>query len=772
MRANLFASAVDHFRAGRVAEAEQACRDALKFDPDHFDSLHLLGVISYKTGRSDVAVDIFGKAIASNGASAECHHNLGLALVRLDRIDEATAHFTQAVALDPTAVAAHVSLGNALKAEGKLDDAAVQYRRALALKPDYTLAQCNLGNVLREQGKLDEAITQYRLALGFEPRSVMVLSNLAKTLDRKGEADDALATYRRALALKPNDPELHNDFGNLLWQQGRLDDADTHYQRALALKPDFVEAFYNRGGAAQAADRHDEALASFDKALALKPDYAKAHYARGHSLHVTNRWQEALESFAKVLSLEPDHAEAKFAMCMAELPILYAHESEIAERRAGYEKRVQALSDDIDRSGMAGNLVRGVGSSQPFYLGYQGINDRDLQGIYGSLICRIMAEHYPPATLSPPPGPDEPVRVGFVSGHFRFHTVWKLLTKGWLSQLDRRRFQIFGYCTGANEDAETRAAVTMCDRFVRGPLSTDRWRQAILSDAPHVLIYPEVGMDPVSVQLAAQRLAPVQCNSWGHPDTSGFPTLDYFLSSELMEPADGQDHYTERLVRFPNLSIYYEPLEAPPHLVGRSQLGLRSTATVYWCGQSLFKYLPQFDEVFPRIAQEAGDCQFAFIQSPISQIADAFRNRLDQAFAAFGLRAADYCILLPRLDQQRFIAAVGQCDVVLDSIGWSGGNTTLEGLAHDVPVVTMTGNLMRGRHTTAILKMMDVTETITETIDDYVSTAARLARDVSWRKAIASRMSASKHRIYRDRSCISALEEFLNRVVRRGDGRQ
>ena len=79
----------------------------------------------------------------------------------------------------------------------------------------------------------------------------------------------------------------------------------------------------------------------------------------------------------------------------------------------------------------------------------------------------------------------------------------------------------------------------LCERFVRGPLSLDAWRQAILADAPHVIIYPEVGMDRVSAQLAAQRLAPVQCNAWGHPDTSGLPTLDYYLSSDLMEPPDG-----------------------------------------------------------------------------------------------------------------------------------------------------------------------------------------------------------------------------------------
>jgi protein O-GlcNAc transferase len=339
--------------------------------------------------------------------------------------------------------------------------------------------------------------------------------------------------------------------------------------------------------------------------------------------------------------------------------------------------------------------------------------------------------------------------------------------KGWLSQLDRQRFRVFGYHTGISQDAETQAAVALCDRFVQGPLSIDGWRTEILADAPHILIYPEIGMDPIAASLAAQRLAAAQCNSWGHPDTSGFPTIDYFLSSDLMEPPNGQDHYTERLVRLPNLSVYCEPIKPPSASIVRQDLGLRSTTIVYWCGQSLYKYLPQFDEVFPRIALAVRDCQFAFIQHHQGvHINELFRQRLNRAFAAFGLKADDYCTLLPRLDAQKFVAATGLCDVFLDSINWSGCNSTLESLPHDLPIVTLTGPMMRGRHSTAILKMMGVTETIAETIDDYVSIAVRLGLDEPWRMAVKAKISASKGRIYFDKACISGLEKFLNDVVR------
>jgi predicted O-linked N-acetylglucosamine transferase (SPINDLY family) len=405
---------------------------------------------------------------------------------------------------------------------------------------------------------------------------------------------------------------------------------------------------------------------------------------------------------------------------------------------------------------------------QPFYLAYQGHNDRDLQRIYGSLVCRIMADRYGPATLPNPPRTDEPVRVGIVSGFFFEHSVWKMPLKGWLDQLDHRRFRLFGYHTGHKQDAETKAGAAFCERFVAGPLSIGQWRQAILADAPHVLIYPELGMDPTCPQLAAQRLARIQCTSWGHPDTSGFPTVDYYLSSDPMEPADAQEHYTERLVRLPHLSSYYEPSDIPQATTAPPELALRPTATVYLSSQSLFKYLPQFDYVFPDIAREAGDCQFVFLENRSRDVTELFRQRLQRAFAASGLQAADYCLIMPRLDRPRFQAVMSRCHVFLDSIGWSGCNTALESLAYNLPLVTLPGSLMRGRHVMAMLTIMGIRDTIGQTIADYIAIAARLARDLSWRRSISEQLRTKKHRLYRDHNSIAGLERFLESAARGG----
>ncbi|MBV8792096.1 MAG: hypothetical protein JO237_08575, partial [Pseudolabrys sp.] len=509
------------------------------------------------------------------------------------------------------------------------------------------------------------------------------------------------------------------------------------------------------------------ALADLEKAIAINPAHAPAYFNRGSVLADFNRAVDAAASYDAAAQIDPKFTEAKIAAAIAELPILFRNENEIAERRAAYGKRLAALNGEITTENAA-KYLKAVGGNQPFYLAYQGQNDRELQSIYGRIVCRIVGAHYPPAPPVDPPAPGEPIRVGIVSGFFYHHSNWKIPIKGWLSQIDRQRFRLFGYHTGLKTDGETQIATSMCERFVQGPMSIAKWRETIETDKLHALIYPEVGMDEISVHLAAQRIAPAQFNSWGHPDTSGFPTLDYYLSSDLMEGPDAADHYSEKLVRLANLSIYYEPPVTKPVALSRSELGLRDDALVFWCGQSVYKYLPQYDHVFAQIAKLVGNCQFAFLKHQgASVVSDVFQERLQRAFAAEGLNAADYCVVMPRLDRDKFVAAIGLSDVVLDSIGWSGCNSTLEGLEHNMPVVTLAGEFMRGRHTSAIFQMMGITDTIASSVEDYVALAVRLAREPSLREDLKRRIANNKARLFFDRAPVRDLENFIECVVGR-----
>ena len=722
------ALAQQHLQAGQFDEAEAIYRQALTIEDCHAACLHALGLIAFRRGDFAQAID-----------------QIELSLLEQPDNAEALAH-----------------LAAALQNSGRAEDAAEQFEKSLALRPDEPETHRNLGMTLRALGRLDEAAEHHRRALVLRPNYADALSGLAIVLLDQGKRDEAIANLRRAVALRPEDAEAHNNLGVVLMGQGRIEEAIAHYAHALALKPDYADAHMNYGTALYEQGRIPEALARFRRAVAVQPDHVDAILKLAAALGPELELDEITALLEHVIELKPDLGFARIALCMAQVPILYGDEAEIVRRRSAYRDRLEQLCRDYDAGRVPGNLSEAVGSTQSFYLAYQGYNDRDLQMLYGGLMCRAVADAFPAAPMPPLPKPGDKVRVGIVTGLFRHHTVWKLMIRGWLTQLDRRKFEVFGYHTSDAQDELTGLATQLCNRFVQGPLAPARWREEILADAPHVLIYPDIGMDPGAGQLAAHRLAPVQCMSFGHPNTSGYPTLDYFLSSDMMEPPDSVEHYSEQLIRLPNLAFYYEPLAVKSVAVDRAGLGLRPDSIAYWSGQSLFKYLPQYDEVYARIGSEVPDAQFLFIEFITGgRITDLFRERLDRAFARYGINAAEHCVFLPRLPTEVFVAAIGQCDVVLDTPAWSGGNTTLEGLNHGVPIVTWPSGLMRGRVTMAVLQRMGVTETIAATIDDYVSIAVRLGKDEAWRRSLRQHIAASKHRIYCDQECIAALSDFL-----------
>jgi protein O-GlcNAc transferase len=771
--AHEFRQGLARHQQGQLVEAERHYDAALESQPDNFEALHMLGVIALQKGRFEQGVEIITKAVALNENSAIAFNNLAKGLKDLGRFDEAIIHFERAIALAPAFADAQFSYGTALHFVNRSEDALVHFETAIALHPKFVAALNNRGLALAKLKRFPEALASYDKALAIQPSFGDAHNNRGNALKALMRFDDALASFDKAIAVRPDSAEARCNRGNLLVQLARFEDALASFDTAIAVRPHFAEAHRGRGDALANLNRFGDALGSFDRAIAIEPLYVDAWISRTETLFTCNRNDEAVKSAQAAIDIDPENALCRFLSCVCELRILYDNEDDVEARRRAYENKLRAICSDYEAGRLRANMIEAVAHCKPFYLAYQDRNDRDLQALYGTLASRAIGAQFRQAALPAPPDGGEPVRVGFVSSHFYSHSNWKIPLKGWMSQLDRKRFKIFGYHVGRRWDQETEVAAKLCSRFVHRAMSLEGWRDEILADAPHVLIYPGLLMDELCLQLAAQRLAPVQCNSWGHPETSGFPTLDYFLSSDMMEPAVAAEHYTERLVRLPNLSIYYEPIAISPVRITRGELGMRPDAVVFWSGQSLYKYLPHHDFVFARIAKLVGNCQFVFIKhAKETAVADLFRQRLDSVFSEWGLTASDHCLFIESLSGDRYVAAMGACDLFLDSIGWSGCNSTLESLVHNLPVVTLRGALMRGRHSTAILNTIGVRETVADSIDEYVSIAIRLAVNSEERRRISLKIDRNKHMIYRDRDCIARLEDFIENAARAHSGKE
>ncbi|MGA2442513.1 MAG: tetratricopeptide repeat protein [Tepidisphaeraceae bacterium] len=227
-----FQLAVEHHRAGRLAEAERIYRNILKAQANHAGAIHLLGMIAGQTGHDDVAIELINRAIR----------------------------------LKPDYADAHCNLGNILKDMGRIDGAIESYRRAIRFKPDCVEAHCNLGAVLKERGLLDEAIASSRRAIELKGDLAEAHVNLGNALMNKRRIDEAVAAYQRAIQINPNHADAHCNLGNVLLAKGRLDAAIASCRRAIELRPDYAPAFNNLGIALKNSGQLEEAIASLRRA--------------------------------------------------------------------------------------------------------------------------------------------------------------------------------------------------------------------------------------------------------------------------------------------------------------------------------------------------------------------------------------------------------------------------------------------------------------------------------------------------------------------------
>ncbi len=574
--------------------------------------------------------------------------------------------------------------------------------------------------------RVDEAAQRFETIVALVPRFHPAWINLGVAAHQVGDSETAAAHLRTALEIKPDDAGTYFRLGGILQEQGELDGAIECYRQGLAHDAENARAWFVLGDIHNQLGDIEKALAAYRRAVALRPDDLSA------------RWRALLS-----------------------LPIVYRTPAEIETTRDRYRQGLREWTAGLD-DGLASNsaaFVEVLGSYTNFYLPYQGYDDTDLQEMYGGMLQRVAGTAFPNVMARSPRGRDRR-RIGFVSANLHdSHTIRKLFA-GWMQHLDRTTFEVHAFYLGDKGEDDIREVGAASDRLHFGWSGTKSAVERIAGMELDALIYPDIGMSPRVQLLSALRLAPVQCVSWGHPVTTGLDTIDFFLSSDLMEPAHGERHYREKLVRLPNLSIHYTetPLSkaAPP-----GGLDLQDEIPTFLCTQSLYKLLPQFDDVYPRIVKAAGPCRFWFIRTASLHATRLFEERLKRAFAAYGLRSEDFCRIFPHLNQNEFLGLNLAADVVLDSFLWSGGNTSLEAFACGKPVVTLPGPMMRGRHTSAMLERMEIPDLIAQDIDDYISIAIALIRDDGARREASTQVSTRKSRLFDDRAPVDALGAFL-----------
>lgn len=277
---------------GKLADAECIYGEVLQQQPNHFDALHLLGVIAAQTKKTELAVELITSAIRLNPKVAAAHSNLGIALLHLQRHEDALASYDKAIALKSDDAEAHYNRGIALGALMRPEEALASYDKTIALKPDHAAAFNNRGTALLGLKRVEDALASYDKAIALKPDYADAYNNRGAALLNLKRPEEALASYDKAIGLKPDHADAYNNRGNALRELKRPEEALASHDKAIALKPYFAEAHYNRGIALMELKRSEEALAGYDKAIALKPDYADAHWNQSLCFLLLGRFEQ------------------------------------------------------------------------------------------------------------------------------------------------------------------------------------------------------------------------------------------------------------------------------------------------------------------------------------------------------------------------------------------------------------------------------------------------------------------------------------------------
>lgn len=629
---------------------------------------------------------------------------------------------------------------------------------------------------LANNGMLKEAESLCLKILEDYPENADSLHVLGVIASWTGNNEIGVYYLLEATKINSNQSKYFFNLGVCLFNLRRYEDAISAFETAIQLDPDQPWAYARLGIVHRLTRSWELAEQSLKKSIDLgltDVQFIPLYTELGMALQSQNKINEALHYFELAYQINPLNIWSFIAKELL-LPILYQDEEEIHYFRQRYKSGliniVESLNleDDYVKRVLIDILSSYI--SHQFYLPYQGFNDYDLQKMYGQFLFQLISQSftsYSSRVLMPAIEADEKLRIGYISSSFYSHTVAKL-TKGWIASHDKTKFDIYCYYAlhESNKDQYTQAFIDNSEVFVEQPIPPlDALARKIKEDNLHILVYLEIGMRPPLSLLAAMRLAPVQCVFWGHPQTTGLPTIDYFLSSELMESGEG-NFYTEKLVLLPNISICYDKPILPELDKSRTDFDLNHESIIYLCCQSNFKYLPQYDILFARIAQRVENSFFVFLSSGCSHIDQQFSQRLSKAFSSLLLDWDHHCVILPRLSFSDYLKINMLSDVYLDTIGWSGGNTTLEAIACGLPIVTCPGSVMRSCHSYGILKMLGIVETVASNTHEYVDIAVRLGIDAEYRQDLSSRIVAAHDQLYSDKTCVRALEQFYEEAVK------
>lgn len=584
--------------------------------------------------------------------------------------------------------------------------------------PEGIDARIHEGEMLRDRGSLDQALAIFSAITAEFPQLPVGHHKLGTVHARLGNSDAAEVAYREALALDSDYPEPNNNLGVMLIARGHWGEAEVLLRRAVASRIDFYEGHVNYADVLQKVGKLQDALYHARRAARIRPESAVACEREASILNSMGRMAEAID----LLRNHVDYA-GDYGPYWTTLGVSLQCLGRYAEADAAHAKAIELAPDAF--------LPR---MNHLYFSNYLSAPPADLWSRHSDFGTWLRGQVGPANSNFSMinRNPARRLRVGFVSGDFRRHSVAYFLP-GLLHALDRSQFRLYAYSVSHYQDEVTQYLKAFfgvwCDAQ---EMNHDALYDRIRQDRIDILVDLSGHTNDNRLMVFARRPAPVQISYLGYPNTTGLDVMDFRITDPVADPiGDGDEYHSEALWRLPRCFLCYEPPEHAPDIVPR-----QGSEITFGSFNSRAKYSPECIELWARVLSRVPQSRL-LLKSIVGNADSLGRTELFERFAQLGV-APERIELLPRIDDKSgHLAAYGLIDIALDTLPYNGTTTTCEALWMGVPVVSLRGTRHAGRVGASLLQAVGLEELTADSPDAYVEIAARLATDSAYRQGLS-----------------------------------
>ena len=604
--------------------------------------------------------------------------------------------------------------GNALLAQGALQEAELCYRQAVAADPEVPSFHISLGFVLMQMQRWDEAQTELNKADNIDANNADCHYMLAELAERRLDFEKAAEHFQLAFELNVEFELACRDACRVLFMLGRIDDCRTQLIAGLALNPLNGDFHFYQGNLHLTEKNADLALESYRKALSLGADHAALHCFIGRILQQKGEIEAARRHMTRSIELDPSLAEAHHGLGVVNYHYGYFDQA-IADQR-------NAIALDPSLLHAHTCLLFGLsftpGCSPQQYL-------RQAR-IFGDAARLSASPPLPPANTLHHFAERRPLRIGWVSGDFRFHPVASFL-EGILTHLAKEPLVLIAFSNNPQNDAVT-------DRL-RGLMTEwhDIWGMSdfdaaslIRSLQVDVLIDLSGHTSHTRLPVFAWRPAPTQVSWMGYFASTGLAEIDFFLADEYSVPQEWTPYFSERIWHLPETRLCMtapQGVELPVGYLPSQSAGF----VTFGCFQALGKIndavLGAWSKIMARLPNSRLRIQVRNLDYP------GVRSNLIRRLEDAGIEQVRVS-LYGRTQYQSYLEAHGEVDMILDTFPYPGGATTADALWMGVPTVTIKGESLLARQGASILHTAGLGEWIADNEAQYIDLAVERAQDI------------------------------------------